>query len=84
MLRILSIIADLCPCTALMLFYGHIREYWMIYRRPGFFRSYDSAPSPPPPSPLSCQQLVSLSQSSCVSLIELTDGKVGRGGGGSK
>ncbi len=41
--------------------------------------SYDLAPSPPL-SPLSRRQDVSLSQSSSVSLVELTDG--GGGGGG--
>ncbi len=35
-----------------------------------------------PPSPLSHQQLVSLSQSSCVSPVELTDGRGGREEGG--
>jgi hypothetical protein len=40
-------------------------------------RSYDSAPRPPV-SPLSRQQLVSLSQSSCVSPAELTDVRGGR------
>ncbi len=40
-------------------------------------RSYELAP-PQPPSTLSLQQAVSLSQSSCVSSVELTDG---RGGG---
>ncbi len=30
----------------------HGREYWMIYRGPGFLRSHDSAPRPPlPPHP---------------------------------
>ncbi len=47
----------------------------MSYRGPSFL---DSAPSPHP-SPLSRQQLVSLSQSSCVWPIGLTEW---RGGGG--
>jgi hypothetical protein len=41
-----------CPISA----YSHIfsptagwREYRMVYRGPGFLRSYDSAPCPPPP-----------------------------------
>jgi hypothetical protein len=37
-------------------------------------RSYDSDPRLPP-SPLSRQQVVSLSQSSCVSPVELTNGR---------
>ncbi len=48
----------------------------MIYRGQGFLRSYDSA-TRPSPYPLSSQQVVSLSQSSCVSPVELTDGKEG-------
>ncbi len=43
--------------------------------------SYDLAP-PPPPSPLSRQQVVSHSQSSCVPPVELTDGRGGEGGRG--
>jgi hypothetical protein len=35
-------------------------------------------------SPLSRQQVVSLFQSSCVLPVELTDGREGRGGGGTK
>jgi hypothetical protein len=72
--RILSIIADLCPCIALMLFYGHIREYWMIYRRPNFFRGriiwlLSHYPLPP------LLSATCLSFSVCVSPIKLTDGK---------
>ncbi len=38
-----------------------------------------------PPSPFSRVQVVSLSQSSCLSLVELTDGREeGRVGGGAK
>jgi hypothetical protein len=51
------------------------------FRGPAFFRFYDLLPARArllPPSP-SCQQIVSLSQSSCVSSVQLTDG---RGGGG--
>ncbi len=60
------------------------REHWMIYRGQGFpLRSYDLAPCPPP-SPLSRQQPVSLSQSSCVSLVELTEGKGGELGVGEQ
>ncbi len=40
-------------------------------------QSYDLAPAPPL-YPLSGQQVVSLSQSSCVSLLELTDGEMDR------
>ncbi len=42
--------------------------------------SYDLAPLPPP-FPLLRQQVLSLSQSSCVSAVELTDGSVGWGVG---
>jgi hypothetical protein len=35
--------------------------------------SYDLASPPPYPSPLSCQQVFSLSQSSCVSPVKLAD-----------
>jgi hypothetical protein len=45
------------------------------------FTSYDLAPPTPLP-PLFRQQVVSLSQSSCVSSVELTDGRGGLGGGG--
>ncbi len=45
-----------------------------------YLRSSDSAPRKPP-SPLSRQQVVSLSQSACVSPDKLTDGR-GEGGGG--
>ncbi len=57
------------------------REYLMIYRGPGFLavvhiiRLLAMHPSFPP----SLQQVVSLSQSSCVSPVELTGGKGGRG-----
>jgi hypothetical protein len=45
-----------------------------------FLRSYDSAPCPPTsPFPPSREQVVSLSQFSSVSPVELTDGR--RGGG---
>jgi hypothetical protein len=40
----------------------------MIYRGPGFLAVVCLAPSP------SCQQVISLSQSSCVSPVVLTDG----------
>jgi hypothetical protein len=45
------------------------------------FRSYNSAPRPPHP-PLSRQQVISLYQSSCVSPVQLTDGRGGGRGGG--
>jgi hypothetical protein len=46
-----------------------------------FLRSYDSAPHPPSSlPPLSGEQFVSLSQSSCVSPVELTYGREKRGG----
>jgi hypothetical protein len=40
--------------------------------------------TPPPHPPLSRQQVISLSQSSCVSPIKLTDGMGGGGGVGGK
>jgi hypothetical protein len=44
----------------------------MLYRGPGaFLRLYNLAPSPLP------QQVVSLSRYSCVSPVELTDGREG-------
>ncbi len=60
------------------------REYWMIYRGPGLLCSVISMIWFLPSNllPLSCQQIVSLSQSSCVSPFELTDGKGGRRGWG--
>ncbi len=57
---------------------------WMIYRGPSFLSFLlvvlNSHTPPPPTSPLYRQQIVSLSQSSCVSPIQLTDGKGGGGG----
>jgi hypothetical protein len=56
---------------------------WLLENQ-AFLRSYDSAPRPPLPH-LHRQQLVSLSQSSCVSPVQLTDGRGGgRGGRGAK
>ncbi len=46
-------------------------------------RSYDLARRPPP-SPLSRHQVISLSQSSCVSPAELTDGEGGEGASGRR
>jgi hypothetical protein len=51
----------------------------MIYREPGFSPLYDLAP--PPPLPLSHKQVVSLSQFSYVSLVELILMEEGVGGG---
>ncbi len=51
------------------------REYWMIYRGPGFLVAVWLGSSP---TASRRQQVVSLSQSPCVSPVELTDG---RGGG---
>ncbi len=52
------------------------REYWMIYRGPGFLPIVWFGPSP---SPSSVGILSLFSKSSSVSQVELTDG---RGGGG--
>jgi len=46
------------------------KEYWTIYRGPGFLAVVWFNPLP-----LSRQQVVSLSQSSCVSPVELTKGR---------
>jgi hypothetical protein len=48
-----------------------------------FLPSYDLAPIPTP-FPLSLQQVVSLSQSSCVLLVKVTDGRGVRGVRGAK
>jgi hypothetical protein len=55
----------------------------MFIEDQAFSPSYDLAP-PPPPSPLSGQQVVSRFKSSCVSPVELTDGRRGRGWGRSQ
>jgi hypothetical protein len=56
----------------------------MLYRGPWLLRSsYNSAPRPSP-LPLSRQQVISLSQSSCVFPVELTDGRKGGGVGGMR
>ncbi len=47
-----------------------------------FFPSNDFASPSPSPSPVSRQQVISHSQSSCVSPVELTDGGVGGSGRG--
>jgi hypothetical protein len=56
------------------------RQKKIIYRGLAFLRSYDSAPRPPP-STLSLVSDLSLSQSSCVSPVELADGRAGGGVG---
>ncbi len=47
-----------------------------------FLQSNDSGPRPPPSRPLSRQQITSLSQSSCLSPVELI--LTGEGGRGAK
>jgi hypothetical protein len=42
------------------------REYWIIRRGPGFLRSCDSAPCPPPSSPLPAASCLSFSDYLCV------------------
>ncbi len=54
----------------------HTENIELFVEDQAFLRSYDSALRPPTP-PLSRLQLVSLSQSSCVSPIELTDRRMG-------
>jgi hypothetical protein len=55
------------------------REYWMLCRGPARLSCGLWLGSELPYIPLPHQQLVSLSQSSCVSPVELTDGRGGRG-----
>ncbi len=50
----------------------YTREYWMIYRGPGFPWVIRLLPLPRPR-----QKVVFLSQSSCVMPVELTDGRRG-------
>ncbi len=52
-----------------------VREYWMIYRRPGFLAVAGFSSTPTPSHPLSRQQAVSLSRSSYVSSVPLIDGE---------
>jgi hypothetical protein len=52
----------------------------MIHRGPGFLEVVGFGSSPTI-SPLSRQHVVSLSQSSWLSPVELTDGRAGEGGG---
>jgi hypothetical protein len=59
----------------------HLWEYWLMYRGPGFLVVVLFGSQPTPPA-LSCQQVVALSQSSCVSPAKLADGE--GGGGGAK
>jgi hypothetical protein len=58
------------------------KEYWMIYRGPGFLAVVWFGSSTM--HPLSRQKFVSLSQSSCVSPVELTDGRGGLEGVGEE
>ncbi len=44
----------------------HGREYWMVYSRPNFLRSYDSAPRPAPSPPLLSASWLSFSFFLCV------------------
>ncbi len=60
--------------------WGRNREYWMIYKGLGYL-AVVWVGSSPTPSPLSRQQAVYLSQSSCVSPVALTDRIGGKGGG---
>jgi hypothetical protein len=62
-------------------FFDCIREYSLIYREyQAFSPSYDLAPPPPFP-PFFLQQIVSLSQSFCVLMTDLTEGRGGKGAG---
>jgi hypothetical protein len=56
-----------------------LREYWMITEDQAFLRSYIWLLARPLPPPTSRDQVVFLSQSSCESLVELTDGRGWRG-----
>ncbi len=65
--------------------YGHLcslekyhlnsKEYWMIYRGPGLLAFLQFDPTPPPSTPFSRQQIVFLSQCSCATLVEFTNGR---------
>ncbi len=57
------------------------REDWIIYRGPGFLAVVWFGSTQPTSLPLSRQQVASLSQSSCVSPVELADGREGEGVG---
>ncbi len=63
------------------LYYFTYTLVWMIYRRPSVLAVVWFGSSPTP-FPLSHQLVISLSQSSCVSPVELIDGGGGGGGGG--
>ncbi len=62
------------------------REDWIIYRGPSFLAVvwFGSLHTHAPPYSYSRQQIASLSQSSCVSSVELTNGRGGRGGRGAQ
>jgi hypothetical protein len=62
------------------IFLGRTKEYCTVHGRPGLLGLVGFGSSPTP-SPLSCQQVAS-PQSSCVSPVELTDGRGGGKGGG--
>ncbi len=62
--------------TSISVFLLSPREYWMIYRGPGFLAAVWFGF---PPSPFCGQQVVSLSQSFCVSLNDGRRGGCGRG-----
>ncbi len=57
---------------------GIKREYWMIYRGQGFLAVRWFCSFQPLPPPLQSANYLS-SQSSCVSPVEITDGRVGGG-----
>ncbi len=61
------------------------REFWRVYRGPGFLAVlWFCSSSIPTPPPLSRQQVVSFAQPFSVLLVELTDGRGGRGWLGSQ
>ncbi len=70
--------------SPLLCWYEYSRKCRMIYRGPGFFAVvwFGSSSPPSPLFPIRPQQVVFLSQSSCVFPVWLTDGRGCRGGGG--
>ncbi len=59
--------------------YLAVRQYWMIYRGPGFLRSYNSAPRPPPSSPLLSATCLYFSVFLCVAGRAYSEGRGGKG-----
>ncbi len=63
------------------LFMGYTKEYWVIYRGPGFLAVVWFGSAPTHFHPLFRQQVIFLSQFSCVPPYELNNGRGGEGEG---